>query len=65
MKTVLLVRFSSTDGTGRTAYAWLYETAFAPWGTPEHTLPAFALAMLVVLYLLCAWLYRRAWWIRA
>ncbi len=65
VKTLLLVRVPSPDGDERTAYAWLYETAFAPWGTPENTSLAFALAMLVVLYLLCAWLYRRGWWIRA
>jgi predicted acyltransferase len=65
VKTLLLVRIPSPDGSGLTAYAWLYETAFAPWGTPENTSLAFALAMLAVLYLLCAWLYRRGWWIRA
>ncbi len=65
VKTLLLVRVPSPDGTGQTAYAWLYETFFAPWGTPENTSLAFALAMLVMLYVLCAWLYRRGLWLRA
>ena len=65
VKTLLLVRISSPDGGAHSAYAWLYETLFAPYGSPENTSLAFALAMLGCLYGLCAWLYRRGWWIRA
>lgn len=65
VKTLLLIRLPAPHGGDQSAYAWVYATGFAPYGTPENTSLAFALAMLALLYGLCELLYRRGLWIRA
>lgn len=63
VKTLLWIKV----GAGQSLYAWTYTRLFLPLGLggPKNTSLAFALAMLVVLYVPMLWLHKRQWYLRA
>jgi predicted acyltransferase len=55
----------STGGDSRVSlYTWIYQHAFAPWAQPKNSSLFFALAALLLLYVLLEWMYRRRWFLR-
>lgn len=64
VKTLVFFKVTGGADTEVTVYRWLYEVGFQPFGSPKNTSLAFSLAMLAVMYGLCAFLYRRRWFLR-
>jgi predicted acyltransferase len=59
VKTLLVIRVSSSDGPRISLYGWLYENAFVPWAGPLNGSLAFALANIGLWYGLMYLLYRK------
>jgi predicted acyltransferase len=59
VKTLLWIRMPRADGTRVSLWGWSFAHGFQPYLDPYVASLAFALANLVVLYLLLAWMYRR------
>jgi predicted acyltransferase len=65
VKTLLLIRVSEHNGQSVTLYRWIYAHLFAPLAPPETASLLFAVAALLVLYILLEVMYRRRWFVRA
>jgi predicted acyltransferase len=64
VKTLLLIRVSTGDGKDIAVSAWAYRHAFVPLASPKNASLLYALANLVILYALLAWMYRRRLFLR-
>ncbi len=64
VKTLVWIKVTGSTGTAQSAYAWLYQHAFAPVAAPRNASLLFALAALVLLYGVLEVLYRRRWFLR-
>lgn len=64
VKTLLFFKVTGPDGALISVNRWLYTTWFEPLASPKNASLLFALANLVVLYLLLEVLYRRRWFLR-
>ena len=64
VKTLLFFKVSGPAGAVISVNSWLYKTGFEPYASPKNASLLFALANLVVLYLLLEFLYRRRWFLR-
>ncbi len=64
VKTLLFFKVTGPDGTIISVNHWLYITGFEPFASPKNASLLFALANLVVLYVLLEILYRRRWFLR-
>jgi predicted acyltransferase len=65
VKTLTLVRVPRDGGTQRSLYVAIYRTQFAPLAPPKVASLLFAVVVLVLLYGLLEFLYRRRWFLRA
>ena len=59
VKTMNLIRVSGPDGGDISISRWVYLHAFVPFADPKNASLMYALANLVVLFALLAWMYRR------
>ena len=59
VKTLNLIRVSGPDGGDISISRWVYLHAFVPFADPKNASLMYALANLVVLFALLAWMYRR------
>lgn len=64
VKTLLFFKVTGPDGAPTSVNHWLYINWFEPFGSPKNASLMFALANLVVLYVLLEILYRRKWFLR-
>ena len=64
VKTLGLIRVAGDDGRDISVSRWAYLHWFAPLATPKNASLLYALANLVVLFALLAWMYRRRWILR-
>ncbi|HKH73407.1 MAG TPA: heparan-alpha-glucosaminide N-acetyltransferase domain-containing protein [Vicinamibacterales bacterium] len=64
VKTLALIRISTDDGQNVGVSRWAYLHGFVPLASPKNASLLYALANLVVLYALLAWMYRRRLFLR-
>ncbi|MEO5894311.1 MAG: heparan-alpha-glucosaminide N-acetyltransferase domain-containing protein [Vicinamibacterales bacterium] len=64
VKTLSLIRVSMPDGKEIAVNAWAYRHLFVPMASPKSASLLYALANLVILYALLAWMYRRRIFLR-
>ncbi|HXG56747.1 MAG TPA: heparan-alpha-glucosaminide N-acetyltransferase domain-containing protein [Vicinamibacterales bacterium] len=64
VKTLALIRVAGPGGTDMSVSRWAYLHAFAPSASPKNASLLYALANLVLLYALLAWMYRRRLFLR-
>ncbi|MEO6223820.1 MAG: DUF5009 domain-containing protein, partial [Vicinamibacterales bacterium] len=64
VKTLLFFKVTGPDGALISVNRWLYIQGFEPFASPKNASLLFALANLVVLYVLLDFLYRRKWFLR-
>jgi len=64
VKTLALIRVAGADGQEVTVSRWAYLHFFVPIASPKNASLLYAIANLVVLYALLAWMYRRRLFLR-
>ena len=64
VKTLALIRVAAADGQEVAVSRWAYLHFFVPIASPKNASLLYALANLVVLYALLAWMYRRRLFLR-
>ena len=64
VKTLALIRVAAADGQDVAVSRWAYLHFFVPLASPKNASLLYALANLVVLYALLAWMYRRRLFLR-
>jgi predicted acyltransferase len=64
VKTLALIRIPTADGNDVAVSRWAYLHGFVPLASPKNASLLYALANLVVLYALLAWMYRRRLFLR-
>ena len=64
VKTLLFFKVTGPDGAIISVNRWLYINGFEPFASPKNASLLFALANLMVLYVLLEILYRRKWFLR-
>jgi predicted acyltransferase len=64
VKTLLYFKVPGPDGALTSVNHWLYVKGFEPFASPKNASLLFALANLIVLYVLLEILYRRRWFLR-
>ena len=64
VKTLLYFKVAGSDGAATSVNRWLYVSWFEPFASPKNASLLFAVANLVVLYILLEILYRRRWFLR-
>ena len=64
VKTLALIRVAAVDGQEVAVSRWAYLHFFVPIASPKNASLLYALANLVVLYALLAWMYRRRLFLR-
>ncbi len=64
VKTLALIRVAAADGQDVAVSRWAYLHFFVPIASPKNASLLYALANLVVLYALLAWMYRRRLFLR-
>ena len=64
VKTLALIRVDGPDGRDISVSRWAYLHAFAPLASPKNASLLYALANLLILYALLAWMYRRRLFLR-
>jgi predicted acyltransferase len=64
VKTLALFKVTGPTGAEISVSRWLYLTAFQPYADPKNASLLFAVANLLVLYLLLEVLYRKRWFLR-
>ncbi len=64
VKTLALIHVSGEDGKDVAVSRWAYLHFFVPFASPKNASLLYALANLVVLYALLAWMYRRRLFLR-
>jgi predicted acyltransferase len=65
VKTLILIKISSPDGSQTSLYNWIFQHGFAPWASLKNASLVFALTALLLLYAVLEVLYRRRWFLRA
>jgi predicted acyltransferase len=64
VKTLLYFKVAGSDGAATSVNRWLYVRWFEPFASPKNASLLFAVANLVVLYIVLEILYRRRWFLR-
>jgi predicted acyltransferase len=64
VKTMALLRIAGDDGAGVSVSRWIYTHAFQPFAAPKAASLGYAIANLLVLFALLAWMYRRRLFLR-
>ena len=64
VETMGLIRLAAADGSSVSLSRWIYVNAFQPFAPPKVASLAYAIANLLVLFALLAWMYRRRLFLR-
>ena len=64
VKTLALIRVAGPDGRQIAVSRWAYLNWFAPFADPKNASLLYAVANLLILFLLLAWMYRRRLYLR-
>jgi predicted acyltransferase len=65
VKTMARITVTLDDGTAMSSSQWIYTTLFAPYLAPKNASLAYAVANLLLLFLVLLWMYRRRIFLKA
>jgi len=61
---ITLIKFAGPDGAPETLKGFIYRTVFVPYFSPVNASTAFAIAFILVMYLVVWGMWKKSWFIK-